>query len=62
MSLENKSKEYQAGFDAGFTGPNVVNSSYNHFKTEIGMQDWQKGFDKGKKDKEKAKQPKIINP
>lgn len=46
-----KSKQYLAGYDAGYNTPNGENCHINHFSTPAKRDEWQRGNTQGKIDK-----------
>lgn len=59
---KNKSREYIAGYDAGFNSPNTSNCHLSYFSTPEKTKEWERGNKDGKAQKEIVKQPKEITP
>lgn len=59
--MEKETKEYKAGFDAGYNSPNGDNCNILHFSTKEKTKEWERGNTQGKlkKLKEEFKE-KII--
>jgi len=51
MSKREKSKEYKAGYDAGFSEPNEINCDFRFFATPEQTKEWEKGNKDGLKAK-----------
>jgi len=45
----NKSKEYQAGYDAAINGPNTTNCHFSLFSTPEKTKEWERGKKDGEK-------------
>ncbi len=49
--MNEKSEAYLAGYNCGYTKPDIKNCHFKYFETKLLMDEWTKGKSDGEKDK-----------